>query len=74
MKRYVLSVKSLIIIQECVRSKGFHDLQQEVNEPELEDNDFFIGAINHEGGDELLVNLVIEDSHTVKVKLDTGHK
>ena len=37
----------------------------------LEDNDFFIGAINHEGGDELLVNLVIEDSHTVKVKLDT---
>ena len=53
------------------RSRGFHDLQQEVNEPELEDNDFFIGAINHEGGDELLVNLVIEDSHTVKVKLDT---
>ena len=49
-----------------------HDLQQEVNEPELEDNDFFIGAINHEGGDELLVNLVVEDSHTVKVKLDTG--
>ena len=38
----------------------------------LEDNDFFIGAINHEGGDELLVNLVIEDSHTEKVKLDTG--
>ena len=38
----------------------------------LEDNDFFIGAINHEGGDELLVNLVIEDSHIVKVKLDTG--
>ena len=32
----------------------------------------FFGAINHEGGDELLVNLVIEDSHTVKVKLDTG--
>ena len=56
------------------RSRGFHDLQQEVNEPELEDNDFFIGAINHEGGNELLVNLVIEDSHTVKVKLDTGHK
>ena len=49
-----------------------HDLQQEVNEPELEDNDFFIGAINHEGGDELLVNL--EDSHAVKVKLDTGHE
>ena len=47
-------------------------MQQEVNEPELEDNDFFIGAINHEGGHELLVNLVIEDSHTVKVKLDTG--
>ena len=23
------------------RSKGVHDLQQEVNEPELEDNDFF---------------------------------
>ena len=54
------------------RSKGVHDLQEEVNEPELEDNDFFIGAINHEGGDELLVNL--EDSHTVKVKLDTGHE
>ena len=55
------------------RSKDVHDLQQEVNEPELEDNDFFIGAINHEGGDELLVaNLVVEDSHTVKVKLDTG--
>ena len=33
---------------------------------------FFIGAINHKGGDELLVNLVIEDSHSVKVKLDTG--
>ena len=33
---------------------------------------FFIGAINHEGGNELLVNLVIEDSHTVKVQLDTG--
>ena len=48
-----------------------HDLQQEVNEPKLEVNDFFIGAINHESGDELLVNLVIEDSHTVKVKLDT---
>ena len=71
-ERYVLSVKTLIIIQECVRSKGVHDLQQEVNEPELEDNDFFMGAINHEGGDELLVNLVIEDSHTVKVKSDTG--
>ena len=54
------------------RSEGVHDLQQEVNEPELEDNDFFIGAINHEGGNELLVNLVIEDSHTVKVKLDMG--
>ena len=53
------------------RSKGVHHLQQEVNEPELEDNDFFIGAINHEGGDELLVNLVIEDSHAVKVRLDT---
>ena len=53
------------------RSRGFHDLQQEVNEPELEDNDFFIGAINHEGRHELLVNLVLEDSHTVKVKLDT---
>ena len=53
-ERYVLSVKSLIIIQECVRSKGVHDLQQEVNEPKLEDNDFFIGAMNHEGGDELL--------------------
>ena len=55
-------------------SKGVHDLQQEVNEPELEDNDFFIVAINHEGRDELLVNLVIEDSHTVKVKLDLGHR
>ena len=33
---------------------------------------FFIGAINHEGGNELLVNLVIEDSYTVKVKLDAG--
>ena len=55
-------------------SKGVHDLQQEVNEPELEDNDFFIVAINHEGRDELLVNLVIEDSHTVKVKLDPGHR
>ena len=54
------------------RSKVVHEWQQEVNEPKLEDNDFFIGAINHEGGDELLVNLVIEDSHTVKVKLDTG--
>ena len=43
-----------------------HDLQQKVIEPELVDNDFFIGAINHEGGDELLVNLVIEDSHTEK--------
>ena len=54
------------------RSKVVHDLQQEVNEPKLEDNDFFMGAINHEGGDELLVNLVIEDSHTVRVKLDAG--
>ena len=53
------------------RSKGVHHLQQEVNEPKLEDNDFFIGAINHEGEDELLVNLVIEDSHAVKVTLDT---
>ena len=49
-----------------------HDLQQKVNEPELEDSDFFIGAISHEGGDELLVNLVTENSHTVKVKFDMG--
>ena len=38
-------------------SKGVHNLQQKVNEPELEDNDFFIKAINHEGGDELLNKL-----------------
>ena len=54
------------------RSKSVHDVQQKVNEPELEDNDFFIGTIDHEGRDELLVNLVIQDSHTVTVKLDTG--
>ena len=64
--------------QECpamcrmCRSKSVHDVQQKVNEPELEDNDFFIGTIDHEGGDELLVDLVIQDSHTVTVKLDTG--
>ena len=34
-----------------------HDLQQKVNEPELEDNDLFFGAINHKGGDQLLVIL-----------------
>ena len=49
-----------------------HDVQQKVNEPELEDNDFFISTIDHEGGDELLVNLVIQDSHTMTVKLNTG--
>ena len=54
------------------RSTSVHDVQQKVNEPKLEDNDFFIGTIDHEGGAELLVDLVVQDSHTVTVKLETG--
>ena len=58
-------------MQECVGVKACM-MCSKVNEPELEDNDFFIGTSDHEGGDELLVDLVIQDSHTVTVKLDTG--
>ena len=42
-------------MQECIGVKAC----MKVNEPEFEDNDFFIGVINRKGGDELLVNLVI---------------
>jgi hypothetical protein len=54
------------------RSKVVHNIEQKINEPELEDNDFFIGIVNDGGEHELSIDLVIEDVHTVKVKLDTG--
>ena len=69
---YVLSVKKHNHYARMCRSKSVHNVLQKVNESELEDNEFFIGTIDHEGGDELLVNLVIQDLHTVTVKLDTG--
>lgn len=42
-------------------SKGVHKVEQKIDEPELEDNDFFIGTINHGTEDELFVNLVIDE-------------
>ena len=51
-----------------------HNIEQKVNEPELGDNDFFIGTVNHGGEDELSVNLVINDYHTVKENWILGLK
>ena len=55
------------------KSKTVHDVEVP-DDLNCEDGDFFIGVVNDvkQGKDEISVNLLIEDSNTIKVKLDTG--
>ena len=51
------------------RSKAVHECDELINESNFEDGDLFIGAGKNEG--KVSVKLVIENSHSVKAKLDT---
>ena len=55
------------------KSKTVHEVEVP-DDLNCEDGDFFIGVVNdvNQGKDEISVNLLIEDSNTIKVKLDTG--
>ena len=52
------------------RSKAVH-VCDKVIESNFEDGDLSIGVVKNEGNDEVSVKLVIDNSHAVKVKLDT---
>ena len=55
------------------RSKTVHEVEA-LNNSSYEDGDFFIGVVNDVSdiNDEISVQLLVEESDSVKVKLDTG--
>ena len=55
----------------CLRSEAVHECDEVIHKSNFEDGDLFIGVVKNEGNDEVSVKLVIENSHSVKVKLDT---
>ena len=56
----------------CFGSEAVHECDEVINESNFEDGDLFIGVVRNEGNDDVSVKLVIENSHSVKVKLDTS--
>ena len=71
-ERYVLSVKNIIIMQECVGVKACMMCSRKLMNLNLRTMTFFIGTIDHKGRDKLLVDIVIQDSHTMTDKI--GHR
>jgi sRNA-binding carbon storage regulator CsrA len=55
------------------RSKTVHEVEA-LNNSSYEDGDFFIGVVKDASdiNDEISVQLLVEESDSVKVKLDTG--
>ena len=55
------------------KSKTVHEVEVS-DDLNCENGDFFIGVVDdvNRGKDEISVNLLTEDSNTIKVKLDTG--